>query len=76
MMINACSPFIMDNPGIKDAPAPGSWSEQKRKLMVQFPQLTEADFYFDEGKKDEMFTHIRNKVGKSQEDLIYIMSSL
>ncbi len=47
----------------------GIWEEQKGKLKQSFATLTDDDFLFAEGKKDEMMGKIAAKVGKTKEEL-------
>jgi uncharacterized protein YjbJ (UPF0337 family) len=54
----------------------GNWNEQKGKLKAQFSTLTDADLHYENGKKDEMFTKIQVKIGKSKEELAAIISAL
>ena len=51
----------------------GIWEEQKGKLKQSFANLTDDDFLFAEGKKDEMLGKIQEKVGKTKEELHKIM---
>ena len=57
-------------------PIRGNWKEQKEKLKLQFPALTDSDLQYENGKKDEMFARVQNKIGKTQEELSTILSSL
>jgi len=54
----------------------GNWNEQKGKLKQKFAILTDNDFLFDEGKKEEMLGRIQIKLGKTKEQLRQIISSL
>lgn len=53
-----------------------SWKEQKGKLKLKFPSLTDADLHFDEGKKDEMLRKVETKLGKTKEEFSKIILSL
>lgn len=53
-----------------------SWKEQKGKLKLKFPTLTDADLHFEEGKKDEMLRKVETKLGKTKEEFSKIISSL
>jgi uncharacterized protein YjbJ (UPF0337 family) len=57
-------------------PDKGNWSEQKAKLKAKYPTLTEADFVFAEGKKDEMLAKLQAKLGKTKEELTKIIATL
>jgi uncharacterized protein YjbJ (UPF0337 family) len=54
----------------------GSWTEQKGKLKKKFAFLTDNDFLFQEGEKDEMFGKLQVKLGKTKEELQKIISGL
>lgn len=53
-----------------------NWNEQKGRLKQEFAILTDDDFLFAEGKKDEMFGKLQLKLGKSQQELKTIIESL
>jgi len=53
----------------------GNWEEQKGRLKQKFATLTDNDFLFAEGKKDEMLGKLQIKLGKSKEELHKIMQS-
>ena len=54
----------------------GKWEEQKGKLKQKFAELTDDDFLFLEGKKEEMLGKIQIKLGKSKEELHKIIEAL
>ncbi len=66
----------MTNVTTKEAPAKGTWNEQKIKLKAKFPTLTDSDVRFEDGMKEEMLTNIQLKLGKTKEELEKIISSL
>lgn len=53
-----------------------NWNEQKGRLKQEFAILTDDDFLFAEGKKDERFGKLQLKLGKSQQELKTIIESL
>jgi len=53
-----------------------NWNEQKVKLKLQFPVLTDSDLLFKEGKKEEMFGKIQSKLGKTREEFRAILAAL
>jgi uncharacterized protein YjbJ (UPF0337 family) len=53
-----------------------NWSDQKTKLKAKFPELTDADLTFENGKKDDMFGKIEKKLGKSKQELHDIIGKL
>ena len=62
----ATVPPVVHTTATPGAYVKGNWYEQKGKLKTQFPVLTDADLHYDNGKKDEMFTRIQEKIGKSK----------
>lgn len=54
----------------------GNWEEQKSKLKQKFAALTEGDFLFVNGKKEEMIARLQKKLGKSKEELLTIIQAL
>lgn len=58
-----------------NATSSANWSDQKSKLKSKFSNLTDEDLRYDEGKKEEMFTRIQKKTGKTQQELDAVISS-
>ncbi len=56
--------------------AQGKWKIQKGKLKQKFALLTENDFLFADGKKDEMLGRLQTKLGKTKEELLKIIAGL
>jgi uncharacterized protein YjbJ (UPF0337 family) len=54
----------------------GEWVETKRKLKMKFVILTDNDLLFAECKKDEMFSRLQIKLGRTKEEIIYLISNL
>lgn len=50
------------------------WQEQKKKLKARLVVLTEADLNFAEEKKELMFNQVQQKLGKTREELVKIIS--
>jgi uncharacterized protein YjbJ (UPF0337 family) len=47
----------------------GNWNEIKRKLKQKYANLTDDDSLFEEGKEDEMFGNVQNKIGKTKDEI-------
>jgi uncharacterized protein YjbJ (UPF0337 family) len=47
----------------------GGWNEVKGKLKQKYAQLTDNDLTFAEGKDEELLGRLKQKLGKSKEDL-------
>lgn len=61
----------MNTPEIK-----GNWEEQKEKLKQKFAALTDGDFLFAKGKKEEIIATLQLKLGKTREELNKIIGAL
>lgn len=54
----------------------GDWNEFKGKLKQKFAQLTDDDLLFAEGKKDEMYGRLQQKLGKTKEEIHQAISEM
>ena len=54
----------------------GNWNELKGKLKQKYADLTDDDLMFAEGKEDEMYGKLQQKLGKTKEELKQIFSDL
>ena len=48
----------------------GSWNELKGNLKQKFAELTDDDLLFEEGKDDEMWGKIQQKLGKTKKEIL------
>jgi len=46
----------------------GNWNEVKGKLKQKYGQLTDDDLTFSEGKEDELFGRLQQKLGRTKEE--------
>lgn len=53
-----------------------NWEEQKGKLKLKFALLTDNDFLFSDGKKEDMLSRIQTKLEITKEELQKIISAL
>lgn len=47
----------------------GTWNETKGKLKQKYAQLTDNDLTYVEGKEDELYGRLQQRLGKSKEDI-------
>ena len=47
----------------------GNWNELKGKLKQKYGQLTDDDLRFSEGKEEELFGRLQQKLGRTKEEL-------
>jgi uncharacterized protein YjbJ (UPF0337 family) len=47
----------------------GAWNEMKGKLKQKYGQLTDDDLTFAEGKEDELYGRLQQKLGKTKEQV-------
>ncbi len=61
----------MNTTGIK-----GNWNELKGKIKQKYADLTDDDLLYEEGKEDELYGRIKQKVGKSKDEVKKWISEL
>jgi uncharacterized protein YjbJ (UPF0337 family) len=47
----------------------GTWNEVKGRLKQKYAQLTDDDLLFIEGKEEELYGRLQERLGKSKEEL-------
>ena len=47
----------------------GSWNEVKGKLKQKYGQLTDDDLIYSEGKEDELYGRLQQRLGKTKEEI-------
>lgn len=47
----------------------GKWNEIKGKLKQKFSELTDDDLLYEEGKEDELYGRIQQKIGKTKDEI-------
>lgn len=53
-----------------------SWREQKVLLKRMFSNLSDEDFNFEEGNREDMLKRLQNKLGKTRNELERIFADL
>jgi len=54
----------------------GKWNELKGVLKQKYADLTDDDLLFVEGKEDELYGRIQQKIGKTKEEIKKMISEL
>jgi hypothetical protein len=54
----------------------GNWNRKKEKLKLRYQILTDKDLRFSEGKENEMIEVLGNKLGKTRQELLFIIVDL
>ncbi len=54
----------------------GKWNEVKGKLKQQFADLTDDDLLYEEGKEDELYGRLQQKVGKTKDEVKKMIADL
>jgi hypothetical protein len=54
----------------------GYWDDKKEKLKQRFPNITDEDLRYREGKEKEMIEMLGNKLGKSKQELLNIIVAI
>ena len=47
----------------------GNWNELKGKMKQKFADLTDDDLLYEEGKEDEMWGKLQQKLGKTEKEI-------
>jgi uncharacterized protein YjbJ (UPF0337 family) len=47
----------------------GNWNEIKGKLKQKYADLTDDDLLYEDGKEEELFGKIQQKIGKSKDEI-------
>lgn len=50
----------------------GHWDELKGKLKQKYAELTDDDLKYEEGKDDEMWGRLEQKLGKAKKEILSI----
>jgi uncharacterized protein YjbJ (UPF0337 family) len=54
----------------------GNWNELKGKLKKKIAILTDNDLMFEEGKEDEFYGRLQQKLGKTKKELQKLLDEL
>lgn len=54
----------------------GNWNELKGKMKQANGALTDDDLQYEEGKDDEFFGRLQQKLGKTKDDVVAWIRSL
>ena len=47
----------------------GNWEELKGKLKQKYADLTDDDLLYEEGREQEMWGKLQNKLGKTEKEI-------
>jgi len=47
----------------------GNWNELKGKLKKSYAELTDNDLLYEEGREDELFGRLQQRLGKTKEEV-------
>ena len=47
----------------------GNWNELKGKLKQKYADLTDDDLMYAEGKEDELYGKLQQKLGKTKDEI-------
>jgi hypothetical protein len=53
-----------------------SWEGKKERLKTIFPAITDSDLHFNDGKEKLMIEKLAYKLGKSEDELRYIIHAV
>ena len=47
----------------------GDWEQLKGKLKQKYAEVTDDDLLYEEGKEQEMWGRLREKIGKTEKEI-------
>jgi hypothetical protein len=53
-----------------------NWEALIRKLRIRYPQLTEADLEYEEGREDGMLRMVEYKLRKTKNEMLKIIADI
>jgi hypothetical protein len=56
--------------------AKGFWNEKKEKLKEKYPEIKDEDLQYSEGKEKVMLEMLSYKLGKTEQELQFIIVDL
>ena len=54
----------------------GNWNQVKGKLKQQYSDLTDDDLKYQEGKEEELYGRLQEKLGKTKDEIKELVASL
>ncbi|MES2505594.1 MAG: CsbD family protein [Verrucomicrobiota bacterium] len=54
----------------------GTWNEAKGKLKQKYAELTDDDLLYVEGKEDELYGRVQQRLGKNRAEVEKIFEEL
>ena len=54
----------------------GKWNELKGTLKQKYAELTDDDLLFEEGKEDELYGRIQQRIGSTKEEIKKMITEL
>lgn len=61
---------------MNDLTIEGNWNQIKGKLKQKYSDLTDDDLEFQEGKEDELYGRLQEKLGKTKDEIKELVASL
>lgn len=54
----------------------GNWNELRGKMKQKFADLTDDDLLYEEGKEDELYGRLQQKLGKTKDEVKKFIAEL
>jgi len=54
----------------------GNWNEMKGKLKKSYAELTDNDLLYEEGREDELYGRLQQRLGKTKEEVKKLFEDL
>ena len=60
---------IQKNTTMNTTELKGKWEKVKGKIKQEYADLTDDDLLYEEGKEDELYGRIQEKIGKTKDEV-------
>jgi uncharacterized protein YjbJ (UPF0337 family) len=54
----------------------GNWNELKGKLKKSYAELTDDDLLYEEGREDQLYGRLQQRLGKTKEEVKKLFEDL
>ena len=54
----------------------GNWNEMKGKLKKSYAELTDNDLLYEEGREDELYGRLQQRLGKTKDEVKKLFEDL
>lgn len=67
---------VVETPSASKLQIKGNWNEMKGKMKQKYAELTDDDLLYVEGKEEELYGRLQQRLGKSRAEVEQIVNDL